>query len=110
MGFFATILDTQNIADDLHQALPLTAQPGIEIGGRHIVTNTLSEYIVQHLFLPILRDGEIPTEGLDFARISDEDLLALSAALEALSNNKLLGMANTFCGMAPDSARKARFI
>jgi hypothetical protein len=67
-------------------------------------------YVYERLFLPIAAGGPIPLEGLDFGKITCEDLEDLADALYNCGVFELLGLANTFDKIAPAASAKQMFI
>jgi hypothetical protein len=70
----------------------------------------LDAYVYQRLFLPIVEEKPIPLEGLDFGRISEEDLDDLEAALYNRKVAELLNLGSAFSYMRPVASANRIFI
>jgi hypothetical protein len=70
----------------------------------------LDAYVYQRLFSPIVAERPVPLAGLDFGRISHEDLEDLANALYNDNVLALLNLGNAFCNMKPAVSARQMFI
>ena len=103
-----TTLDLKAVVQKFHKRPAVT---GIEKAPKtQTVVDELSPYILKTLFLPMVMNGEIPTEGLDFSLISEDDLHALRMALDGSAALELFSCAGCFAAMRPSVKHTTSFI
>ena len=110
MGFYTNVFNARKLAQKLERT-KACVMPARESDTEHVsAILKLSDYVFQHLFLPILQQGCVPTAYLDFDRIRDEDLELLSEALEQHEVLDFMCLADTFLEMNPTTTQKTTFI
>jgi hypothetical protein len=70
----------------------------------------LDAYVYQRLFLPIAAEKPVPLEGLDFGKITYEDIGDLANALDNCDVFALFNLGDVFRGIRPAVSAKQMFI
>ena len=111
MGFIATTLDVKKLAYKLRRkkGLPPTDQIVIRDMARATAQN-LEPYVYERLYLPIIRTEKIPLDGLDLARVSDDDIELLTEVLLNSKAHEYIVLGVVFNDMAPAAVKQSTFI
>jgi hypothetical protein len=109
MGFISNCYDLQALATALRRERGQGALRVSAPGAREAV-EALDPYIYDKLFIPIIRNGEIPIRGLDIYRVTDTELAKLSDALTKSEIPTYVKCGLIFKSLHPAASDKQIFI
>lgn len=110
MGFISKTFDLKKMARKLSKATPSEGKPIAVHDGQRLAVQDLDDYIYRQLLLPIIRREKVPTAGLDFGKISVEDIDELTEVLHNCETFELFHLGDAFTSMPPAAARNSTFI
>jgi hypothetical protein len=102
--------DLKTLARRLRKTPPAPDPRNASGADGRVFAADLDEYVFRRLFLPIAKTERVPLVGLDFGRISHEDIADLHEALCNCEVFELFGIGGAFCDMRPAVSAEKSFI